>query len=691
METNCSGGGDDDCDGFADCLDSECEGRSCGNNLSCLAGACLGKGPLPELPRIDNVTPVVRGDSAIVDFSPVLGAKDYRIYTLPAEADVLVGQNGEVSVRNAIYRCGGVLPREDRETNAMKPFFPRSLAGDIHGYQRSEADSLLGYVFLTPGAGRTPVFRVANPNSIGGYTWEYDAPPAKEYNGADYVTGTAARDALLAKGWRDDGIAFYVAADGTKPVYRREYATDGFVFFYTDGPEKAVREAKSGSQGGERFKVLAATTAGAVPLYRIHYTQHNDHDNLAAGDVNKECVLHQGNIPITSLMWPGLKGPTTLVIEALDNGCPFPGGYIGAMAAPAVTHDAISSQPTITLDSARLSSGEVFVNGQFETTNRPKPIARAYVNVEPKPHPQMDWFESFDEGKSLGPVTTLVSDGNGTRVLHTDRLSIEYPVSDANYAYGPVLGQLVAGSMHSWSVVPLAAGARIENDSYLHATMAVDLASTGRRYPQIWITDTPLGDPARDASNILPIVARLGPVPFQMLPPGQNHTIIAQVFGGSPALEIQFCDLRGWGVSQQCPKANIYGFHAGDSNGDKNQKWLPLPVPGDYAGMDRLVKWDVYASTQRVYLFIEDRPAGCAVLPAGRMPAGPVNVAFSIAGYHIEIDEFVAPAESRHQYWRRFSLAHTDRKMDDLGVENGATLPAWDESIMPCGTTFYGE
>src|SRR6185503_10756649 len=168
--------------------------------------------------------------------------------------------------------------------------FPLSLAGNIHGYQRSEAEAVLGYVYLTPGPGRTAVYRVGNPNSMGGYTWEYDAVPAKEYNGADYVEGTAARDALLAKGWRDDGIAFYIASNGTRPVYRREY-DEGFVFFYTDGPEKAVREGVSAAQGGARFKVLEAAADGAVPLYRIHYAWHNDHDNLAAGDANKERVL----------------------------------------------------------------------------------------------------------------------------------------------------------------------------------------------------------------------------------------------------------------------------------------------------------------------------------------------------------------------------------------------------------------
>jgi hypothetical protein len=144
-------------------------------------------------------------------------------------------------------------------------------------------------------------------------------------------------------------------------------------------------------------------------------------------------------------------------------------------------------------------------------------------------------------------------------------------------------------------------------------------------------------------------------------------------------------------VSQQCARANIYGYHAGDPNLTWKEKWLPVAVAGDYAGNDRLVKWDIYASTKRVYFFLEDKPAGCAVLPEGKMPAGPVNVIFGAAGYHIDVDAFVQPADSRHQYWKRYSLAHIDRKMDDLGVKNGATLPAWDESRIPCGTRYYGE
>ncbi|MFT3925221.1 MAG: hypothetical protein QM778_21975 [Myxococcales bacterium] len=687
-ETSCSDGVDDDCDGFKDCLDPDCETKMCGadGSKTCLAGACLGSGALPALPKFDNLTPVVRGDTARIEFAPVKGAKDYRIYPLPADADVLVGDNGEVAVKNAIYRCAGALPRDDRSMDQLKAFFAASVSGGAGGFNRQEADSILGHVYLTPGAGRTPVYRVANPNWVGGYAWEYNAPPAKEFNGADYVTTTDARDALLKQGWRDDGIAFYTSTSATKPVYRHEDTKSGLSVLYTDGAEKQARDGQGG--GMERFKVLAAAGQDTVPLYRIFYGYNNEHDVLAPGDAYRERVLYQGNMPVTSLTWPGLTGETTLVIEALDNGCPFPGGYIGAKAAPAADLGGVMSQPTITLDQARLSSGEVFVNGQYEPSNRPKPIARGYVSVKPEPKPVMDWFQSFDPGTDLGNVQTLVEDQNGTRVYHNDTMSFEFQAANANYSFGPLLGQLAMGSASTYSVTALGANAQLASDKYLHVTMSVDLPSTSRRYPQILITDTPIGDPGRDISYQVPMMTRLGPLDGTNS--GKYHTLVVQTFFGQPELQVQFCDQRGWGVSAQCPMANIYGYHVGTGDTGWDSPWLPTPVMGEYVGMDRLVKFDVYASTDRVYTFIEDKPAGCAVVPAGRFPGGAVNVVFSLAAYHIEIDEFVTGKPPRQGYWNRYSVAHSDRKLDDLGVKSGESLPAWDETIMPCGSKYYG-
>jgi hypothetical protein len=662
--------------------------------------------PLPPVAGMTGVRVTTRGDTAIVEFDPVDGARDYRIYTLPAASDVKVGTDGVVSVTNAVYRCAGDRPRYARESDqAEAARFPLSLGGDVKGYARTEAGAVLGYVYPTDGPGRKAVYRVGNPSQNGGYAWETQNAPTAEHNAADYVVGTAARDALLAKGWRDDGIAFYAPDDGTLSVHRREYAADSYghvvSLFYTDGPEHDARDqepAASIASSAERFKILEAAAEGTVPLHRVFYVWANSHDVLAAGEARFQLALHQGNQPNPSLTWPALQKSTTLVVEALDQGCPFPGGYVGFEHRPSVAVGGIPNQPIITLDEARLATGgngEAFVNGQHETTNRPRAIARAFLEASPQEHPQMDWLQTFDPGGQWDPFTEIVSDNIGTRVYRNSQYSLELIGCIGEPSFGPLLGQLaISGECNSY-VVPRGIEPAVSPDHYLHVRMATEIPSTFRRYPQLLITTTPEADPATVpgtgfVSYKVPIPARLGPVPFEMLPPGTEKTIIIQPFGVQPELQVQFCDQRGWGVSQQCPRANVYGYTAGvQETSATPPSWLPVPVLGDISAFDRPVQFDVYASTERIYVFLDGRPGGCAVLPEGRMPAGRVNVLFGYVGYHIEIDPPVVDDTGTQQYWHRWSQTHLERRMDDLGVDLNAAKPAWDESILPCGTRWY--
>jgi hypothetical protein len=725
-EATCSGGVDEDCDGFVDCLDSECDGQACGDGLKCSGGACrkpcaAGANCVPELPAIQNVRITKRGDTATIDFEPVAGALDYRIYPEPAEGDWLIGAAGEVGVKNGVYRCAGdrvVQPREADSANS----FDCSLSGcdnARHGYVRSKEESTLGYVFLTPGPDRLPVYRVADPAGGGGFrNADWVVPLYSEANSAEYVTDTAARDALLAKGWRDDGIVFYTAKAATKTVYRVKYAPgadwqgSNVVFFFTDGPEQVARAkqpAKEIADMGPRFQILATQAPDSVALHRVTYP--GSFDVLAAGEARFQQVLHQGGRPLWSLTWPGITRPTRFVVEALDKGCPFPGGYIAAMHVAADV-DRTSKQPfnepSITLDEARLSSGEVFINGQHEPTNRPKPIARAYVDVTPDPQPKMDFLATFDQGGPWEPFTRWKD--NNAFIFRNADWAIDTSGCTDNFSFGPVLGQFMlgfadGGSSCNVSITPRKVATRIAPDKFLHVRMASDIPSTGRRYPQILITNTPLlPDPPANASNIdnVPVHIRLGKFPFELvgpdmkagtaddLPPQGNQSIIVQPFGGYQETQIEYCDARGWGVSQQCNRANVYGFHAGDYQATWKQPWLAVPVQGDLAGYDRLVTWDVYASTTRVYVFMDGKPAACAVLPAGKMPAGPVTVAYRAVIYHCGIDETVTPANTGHQYERQHSLCHSDRRMDDFGIDLAVPAPAWDESVLPCGTKWYG-
>jgi hypothetical protein len=730
-ETTCSGGVDDDCDGYVDCLDTDCDGQPCGDGLTCSGGACRkpctagAANCVPELPVIQNVKVTTRGDTVTIDFEPVAGAVDYRIYPEPADTDWLIGASGEVGVQNGIYRCAGDRVFGDRQ-NDQGALYNCSLSGCdnvYHGYSRTDAESTLGYVFLTPAADRVPVYRVANPNGGGGFmNADWVVPLYSEANSAEYVTDAATRDALLAQGWRDDGIAFYTLADATAPgtttVYRVHYAPgvdwqgDNVVLFFTDGPEHDARAAQPASDiadMGPRFKILADAQPGSVALHRVTYS--GGFDVLAAGDGRYQQVLHQGILPMASLTWPGVKQPTRFIIEALDAGCPFPNGYIAATHHDADV-DNTSGQPfnapSITLDEARLSSGEVFINGQHDPASRPKPVARAYVDVTPAPQPQMDFLATFDDGMPWGPFTKW-QDNNAFIYRNAD-WAIDTSGCTGNFTFGPLLGQFVlgfadGGSSCNVSITPRKVPTKIAGDRFLHVRMMSDIPSTGRRYPQIMITDVPLlADPAPDAGNIdnVPVHTRLGTFPYERvgpdgkagtaddLPPTGGQSIVVQPFGGYQETQIEFCDQRGWGVSQQCNRANVYGFHAGDYMQTWKQPWTAVPVEGDVAGYDRPVQWDVYASTQRVYVFMDNKPAACATLPAGRMPAGDVTVAYRAVIYHCGIDETITPDDTGHKYEHDYSLCHSDRHMDDFGIDLSAPAPAWDETLLPCGTKWYG-
>jgi hypothetical protein len=726
-ETSCSNGVDDDCNGYVDCLDSECDGQACGDGLTCSGGACrkpcaAGDGScVPELPTIQNVRVTMHGDTAIVEFEPIAGALDYRIYPEPDAADWLIGDKGEVGVKNGIYRCAGDRVFQAREADTAN-LFDCSLSGcdnARHNYVRSAAEATLGYVYLTPGPDRLPVYRVADPSGGGGFrNADWVVPLYSEANSAEYLTDTTARDALLAKGWRDDGIAFYTAKSATKNVYRIHYAPgadwqgDNVVFFFTDGPEHDARAAQPAAEIadlGQRFTIMDTQEPDSVELHRVTYP--GSFDVLAAGDARFDQVLHQGVKPVWSLTWPGVTAKTRFIVEALDAGCPFAGGYISAAHADADidrTSMMPFNQPSLTLDEARLTSGEVFINGQHDPANRPKPVARAYVDLTPDAPPKMDFLATFDQGADWEPFTKWTD--NNAFIFRNSQWAVDTSGCTNNFTFGPLLGQLVlgfadGGSSCNVSITPRQVPTKIAPDHFLHVRMSSDIPSTNRRYPQIMITNVPLmDDPAPDAGNIdnVPVHSRLGNFPYEVagpdmklgtaddIPAEGGQTIVVQPFGGYQETQIEYCDTRGWGVSQQCNRANVYGFHAGDYQDTWKQPWTPVPVQGDLAGYDRPVQWDVYSSTTRVYVFMDGKPAACAVLPEGRMPAGPVTVAYRAVIYHCGIDETVTPDDTGHQYEHQYSLCHSDRHMDDFGIDLSVPAPEWDETTLPCGTKWYG-
>jgi hypothetical protein len=450
---------------------------------------------------------------------------------------------------------------------------------------------------------------------------------------------------------------------------------------------------------------------------RVYY-QNNDgwsHDELAVGKERFNRIYKQGDaLPSWSLLWAGLTGPTTLVVEALDTQCPYQ-GHLSPQSLPSVATKFGTSplihEPFVTLDDMRAASAtsEVFINGQagprwpwdgvlpddggleYDATTAqtlantgaglplPRAIARSFVNVAPLPHAAMDFFASFAPNATPETYTTIPCGVAGGNCYATWRqtsptfdqmfIDVEYMPngSDGLFAYGDFLGEhwvtygdVGADTNGKYRLTPLQK-ATMSASTFLHATMEVDAYSTDRRYPQLLISDQDI------------------PVQYAL----QNgHTFIVQTRGAATAwaawpinYEFQICNLRTWDVNNQCPVYDLYHQAAADGGAGR---LAPNDEVGEHASVDHRVTFDVYASTTRAYLFLDGSPYGCADMPAsGGVPAGPVTVTWGDVLYHSGVDPDFA-FHSRHLQ------IETRRHFDNLGFSSGVPAPPWDESRFPC-------
>jgi hypothetical protein len=635
---------------------------------------------LPPLPAMTNVVAVENDDSVSIKFEPVDGARDYRVYPLPQDSDISTTSDGHVVVKNATYRCAG-----DRESPAPEIDNGPSIAScgirtevdgvTVDGYARTLANAVIGYVYGAPAPGLVPVYALGDANPRADDTCYFAR--WGESRVKKYITSDAERSQLLAARWRDDGIAFYApaVADGTtRSVYTDVSATCGMFcsrYYFSDAAEVSLHPNKTPA-----FLVRQAQDAGAKPLMRLFYQNICgwSHDELALGQARFDRAYKQGDQqPWYSLLWSGLTGPTTLVVEALDTGCPFQ-GQLAPHASPAVPTSLPSPngmhQPLFAIDDVRstAANGEVFINGQHEATSWPKAIARSFISVAPVPHAPMDWFATFSPGTTPETFTQVpcgVAGGNCFQAFREQSATFDATfiyVDTGTWQMGPVLGELwvnyadwASDSNGKFRLTPKQK-AKMDATTFLHVTMEVDAVTTQRRYPQILISD-------QDA-------------PVQYALP-QGNTVIAQSFGLWPPLyQIEVCNHRTWDVNNQCPAYDLYHL-LGDAGTVVNLS--PSVEVGEHEGVDYRTLFDVYASTQRTYLFLDGQPYACANMPTVGVPSGPVTVTFGDVLYHSAIDQTFAYHKAHLQY-------ETRRHFDNLGFSSGVPAPAWDESRLPCAS-----
>jgi hypothetical protein len=103
----------------------------------------------------------------------------------------------------------------------------------------------------------------------------------------------------------------------------------------------------------------------------------------------------------------------------------------------------------------------------------------------------------------------------------------------------------------------------------------------------------------------------------------------------------------------------------------------PNDEVGEHSSVDHRVLFDVFASTQRLYVFLDGQPYGCADMPSVGVPNGPVTVTWGDALYHSSVDITFAYHADHMQIEQR-------RHFDNLGFSSGVPAPSWDEARLPC-------
>jgi hypothetical protein len=620
-----------------------------------------GLSPVDPLP---NTKARVVGDSVRITFDP-RDARDYRVYEMPAAGDITPQGN-----RNAIYRCAGQyqVPRAIVESSPLPQSYAvrTRIASEVHGFARTEADATLGYVYTTPGDGRVPVYALGDPAHDADNNCYFQVWPESRVK--KYTTDAAERDALLAERWRDDGIAFYVPAApaaNTRTVYHGVVSNASL--YLVDGPERSERSSRN-DESVPAFSVLASAEPGTEPLKRVYYDMScsRSHDVLVATEARFQKAYRQGEQPIAELHWSGLSRDATLVVEALDAPCPFE-GVVSPTARPAQTRDNVTYPPFSTLDDLRAASplGEVYINGSGPAGTTPTPIARSCIAVERGAIAEREWQYDGAPETYTAPANVALA----TYHFESANFDIElYGQTQDQWSVGSILGELwtlhadVAADVSGLLRMMPKQRATISSDQFLHVTMQVDTISTSRRYPQMIISDQgwPITQTLKD-----------------------GHSIIVQPFGGDAGatqVQIQYCDRRDWAVNAQCPLWDLEMLGEGD-----DRFFSPHVQFNGLQGVDRTVRFDVYASTRRVYVFTNSEPYGCVDLPDG-FPAGPASVTFGDALYHSGVD--LGVSDGTYQGWYPHLLEHmyvfTSRHWSNLAFTSNGLAPTWDHARMPC-------
>ena len=245
-------------------------------------------------------------------------------------------------------------------------------------------------------------------------------------------------------------------------------------------------------------------------------------------------------------------------------------------------------------------------------------------------------------------------------VRHDD-LSFMFVETD-RWAFAPMMGELwvnfgdVGADVNGKFRLTPSTKAKLAADTFFYATMTVDTFSTGRRYPQMIISDqdVPVQSAWRSGTRSWCRLRRLA-----------EH------------LPARICDHQYWDVNDQCPASTC--------------TTCPIPtIPPRHRCLQSPRSASTWASIagpcstcmhrpNAFYMLLDGEPYGCAESAGLQRARGPVTVTFGDVLYHSGVDQ---PSRSPRRRCKcpRGATSTT-------WVQERPARSKWDEKRFPCGKT----
>ena len=464
----------------------------------------------------------------------------------------------------------------------------------------------------------------------------------------------------------------------------------------------------------EATSVSAKWSGEAVDGADIHCAGFEQHNSPVAEPV-----------PVPKIELTGLTGKATVVIEALDAPCPFPGVIGQTHADIKVNNNEVPEQDRVTFSfftpaEIRARYGSLIINGHGPATtlaqpaapNAPRVLARTTVVVSPLGYaepPPTTFFDDFaDPAATPAFVSAVTEDGGRSqrgKVYQNDRWSF--------YTFGAERADIFIdrGQLHtvladwaqdifSTNVAYPRRAVQLSDNGYLHVTFDVASNSTARRYWWLVLCGADRAGETLDASGLLtsPIVQTA----FFYQPDGRNPSLAGwnclQVFprDGSPfplgSDDVKpEADVRVMVNRANAPlRENVVNV----SPAQYNQQFVPpgwfrqqdsagnlgAPMLDDQMLIAPRTRYDFYIRRNRVIMLVNGQQRLCNDFPGVPLTMAEGALGFGQVLYHSTAERL----EFSRSYWdrtgQRYYLNNTPyvdaRQWDNLGYSENAGEPS---------------